>query len=74
MEVKQYKRQYDQAARQVLVLKTALDSARAETKDHCCVDDELQASLTEIAGLKADLSKEQHTLKQPSTKTGLPHR
>jgi hypothetical protein len=33
MEVKQYKKQYDQAARQVLVLKTVLNNARAETKD-----------------------------------------
>jgi predicted RNase H-like nuclease (RuvC/YqgF family) len=64
MEVKQSKKQYDQSARQVLVLKTALDNARAETKDHCCVASELQASLAENAGLKVDLSKEQHTLKQ----------
>jgi predicted RNase H-like nuclease (RuvC/YqgF family) len=63
-EVKQYKKHYDQAARQVLVLKTALGSARAETKDHCCIAVELQTSLVEIAGLKADLSKEQHTMKQ----------
>jgi hypothetical protein len=34
MEVKHYKKQYDQSARRVLVLKTALDNARAETKDH----------------------------------------
>jgi hypothetical protein len=32
-EVKQYNKQYDQAARQVLVLNTALDSAREDTKD-----------------------------------------
>jgi hypothetical protein len=64
MEAKQYKKQYDQSVRQVLVLKTALDSAGAETKDHYCVASEQHASLAEIYGLISDLSKEQHTLKQ----------
>jgi hypothetical protein len=61
-EVKQYKKQYDEAARHVLILKAALDNAQSEINDHWCVAAELKSSLEEISGLKDDLSKGQHTL------------
>jgi hypothetical protein len=62
MEVKQYKKQYYQSAQQVLISKTALDNAQAETNDHWCVAAELHASLAEIDCFISDLYKEQHTL------------
>jgi hypothetical protein len=61
-EVKQYKNQYNEAVQQVLILKTALDNAKADTKDQCCVAAELKFSLAEISGFKADLCKGKHNL------------
>jgi chromosome segregation ATPase len=60
-EVKQYKKQCDEAAQRVLILKTALDNDQ-ETKDHWCVPAQLKSLISDIAGLKAILSKGQYTL------------